>query len=71
MVLHLLALGNSSSESFDAAHVRYPSTVLDISSEAIGADIQARQRPDGKKYIRGGTLDIFVLTGTWGGRQQA
>ena len=42
--LHLLALRNSSSESFDAGHVRYPFPILTlISSEAVVADVHRRQ----------------------------
>ena len=61
--LHLLALGNSSSESFDAGHVRYPVAVF-----IVAADIQTRQCPDGEMNIsKGGTgdgLGILVLTCT-------
>ena len=51
--MHLLALGESSSESFDAAHVGYPFifVVVPGSSEAVGAQIQTRQRPDGGSAI--------------------
>ena len=51
--LHLLALRNSSRESFDAGHVRYPSAgprIL-VSSEVVAANIQTRQRPLGDGVI--------------------
>ena len=41
-------------------------------TQAVAADIKLHQRPDGEKYIRGGTegqraiLDILVLTCTQG-----
>ena len=46
MFLHLLALGNSSRESIDASHVRYPLAFVDVVrlSEAIAADVQTRQQ---------------------------
>jgi hypothetical protein len=40
MFLHLLALGNGSSESLNAGHVRYPFTfIVVVSSEAVVADV--------------------------------
>ena len=46
--LCLPALRNSSRESFDAGQVRYPVVVLiEVSREAIFADVQAHQCPDG------------------------
>ncbi len=47
--LYLRALRNGCSESFDACHVRYPfsTTAVPVSSEAVAADVQRRQRPDG------------------------
>ena len=44
--LHLLAVGKSSRQSFDAAHVGYPGTFfVKGSSEAVATDIEARQCP--------------------------
>ena len=42
-----------------------------IAGNVVVADVQLCQRPDGKKYIRGGTGDILVLTGTWEGKKRA
>ena len=53
--LCLPALRNSSSESRDTRHVRYPSISIVISAEAVVAEVQACQCPDGRKYIRGRT----------------
>ena len=51
--LYLRALRNGCSESFDACHVRYPfsTTAVPVSSEAVAADVQRRQRPDGGNAI--------------------
>ena len=75
--LHLLALANSSSNSFYAHHVRYPFrfAVVVVLAEIIAANVKTRQRPvmagirmDGAV---GGKKGIFILplTCTWAGRQ--
>ena len=76
--LHLLALGNGSRESFDAGQVRYPpfppvTVCLVIPSDAVDADIQNRQRPNGG-MDGAGVSEMYIqmawrLTGTWGGRR--
>ena len=45
--LHLLALGNSSSNSFYARHVRYPFrfAVVKVLPEIIAPNVKTRQRP--------------------------
>ena len=42
-----------------------------VGGDAVVADVEGRQCPNGEKYIRGRTEDILVLTGTWGERQPA
>ena len=77
--LHLLALGNSSSNSFYARHVRYPFrfAVVVVLPEIIAANVKTRQRPvmagmdgavGGKCCSKKGIF-ILPLTCTWAGRQ--
>lgn len=48
MFLHLLALGDGSSESFDAVHVSYPLAFAAVPTppQVVAVDVQRRQRPD-------------------------
>ena len=55
---YLLALGESSCDMLGA-----------LSLDFVLADVQTCHRPDGEKYIRGGTEDVLALTGTYKGRQ--
>ena len=57
--LYLLALWDSSSQSFNTRHV------IAIVCEVVVADIETRHHPDGKKYSRGGTEGIFSCTCTY------
>ena len=75
--LHLLALGDGSSNCFRPFRGRCEvpiaraviAIILVRATKPSLADIQTRQRPNGRSDIsKGGTGDILALTGTWGGK---